>query len=142
MTVHYNTKHGVPDDFDVLQLRRGRLYAPDEPSGWEVRVRGQRATDPFRHETTGFCLADDDRGGVGKPPGENIQLGQSTVEHLSYPLGFAMMRERVLNSLLPLQEPPVAVVAKLFHHERGPEEVRKIVLDPVFDVQNACRRES
>jgi hypothetical protein len=68
-------------------------------------------------------------------------MRESSVERLRDPSTLVVASEPVLHGLLPLHEPPDAVVTQLGQDERRPKEIWKVVLDPVPDAQHTGRRE-
>ncbi|NHN55109.1 hypothetical protein G9U51_04815 [Calidifontibacter sp. DB0510] len=66
---------------------------------------------------------------------------QASVQQLGNKGGLAMDSEIFLNCHLPPHEPPDAVVPLLCKNERGSQEVRKAVLEPVLNLERASRGE-
>lgn len=61
-------------------------------------------------------------------------MRQAPVQRLSDKGGFAVSSEPVLNRLLPSNEAMDTLVALLSEDERRPQEIRKIVLEPVVNL--------
>ena len=86
------------------------------------------------------CLSDEELRRARELRGKNREERQATVQRLRDKGGFAVSSEPILNRLLPPNEAMDAVVALLSEDKRRPQKIRKIVLEPVIDLQCAGRR--